>query len=595
MKKQYLYGAAAVAALALASCSQEELVSMQQDGIAYSVFTKNQTRTVDSYCEQNKPGAFNVWAQIADADGKLYIEGDQITNSDPNGNGSWIDATGTRYWPQDKNLNFFAEVNGENEFDYNGGAPKFNNFKVKQNVKDQLDLMYSVNMGAVNNGSPVALNFRHALSQVCFRATNNTKNLNVTINSVSVGHLTDGGTYTFPLATTDGPIVDPGHDDVYNDPTPDRNRGSWAPDDNYKNEYTADVNGGKVVIKSDDTEKTANLTCPGANHANGWKNVMTLMPQTVKAWNPEVKSTDNTYNGAYFLLDVVLNDDGSNGIQIYQGKIAIPVKIDWKEGYRYIYTFIFNEGSNGGWTPNPNDPKPVLTGISYVMTVDDFIPANADDPNGTDMNATETEEPTQPEQPEDPEYKLNLSIVKGEGDVENALFTFTELPASVDMSHYSVTVPEGYDFLGWTRTENGTEAEYLPEATIPFDNLDEGENNISVYAVIKKYYTYSLIFLPVNMSDENVDLETLPQAITEKSYDESFEFTIPPSSPLCGEYSFKGWAEKADWTKNTPRFNAGQKISATKDDPVKKLYTVWGVHDEVNPGANSGVEFEEKP
>lgn len=537
---------------------------MKQDGISYEVFTKNQTRTVDSYCEQHRPGAFNVWAQVADAAGTLYIEGDQIKNNDPDGSGSWYDATGTRYWPQDKNLNFFAEVNGQAEFDYNNGAPKFNNFKVKPTVADQLDLMYSVNMGAVNNGSPVALNFRHALSQVCFRATNNTNNLDVTINSVSVGHLTDGGSYTYPLATTDGPIVDPGHDDIYNEGTVDRNRGSWALDENYVNEYVASVNGGQVVIKTTDTEKTKNLTCPESNHANGWANVMTLMPQKVEAWNPEKKGTD--YNGAYFLLDVVLNDNGTNGVQIHKGKIAIPVNIDWKEGYRYIYTFVFNEGSNGGYTPTPDNPQPVLTGISYTVTVDDFIPASADAPNGTDMNTEETEEPAPVE------YTYSYSVVN-DGTVlasateksEKESYTFT-LP--------DVAAPEkdGYDFAGWKSSVNGSVSMTLPASV----TINKGGNVTFTATWTEKPVetTYTVTFDP-NMEGQNVYAMPDPNPLVVKNSDGSYTFTLPGNddAPRTNGVFCHGWTLVKD-AENIDYPN-GSTVTLTPENKEITLYVAW--------------------
>ena len=131
----------------MAACSQDEVVSVRQDGIAYGVSAGTQTRAADSYCNNTLPDYFKVWAKSADG---LYINGDKIVNSD----GVWTDADGTRYWPDGKTLDFYAAVNGDEEISFSDGAP---------------------------------LNFRHALSQVCFRAKNNTKNMSVVIKGVSVG------------------------------------------------------------------------------------------------------------------------------------------------------------------------------------------------------------------------------------------------------------------------------------------------------------------------------------------------------------------------------------------------------------------------
>ena len=115
MKTKYLFGAAA--ALMMAACSQDELVSVKQDGIAYSVTASKQTRAADSYCNNALPESFKVWARTTD--GNLYINGDVIKNE----GGVWTDQAGTRYWPENKALDFYAQVNGDNEFNFNNGAP----------------------------------------------------------------------------------------------------------------------------------------------------------------------------------------------------------------------------------------------------------------------------------------------------------------------------------------------------------------------------------------------------------------------------------------------------------------------------------------
>ena len=85
-------------------------------------------------------------------------------------------------------------------------------------------------------------------------------------------------------------------------------------------------------------------------------------------------------------------------------EVAIPVsEITWAQGKKYIYTFIFGEG--GGYvpptdpddlTPDPDSPKPdpdkpdpdkpqpgdpVLVGINFTVTVDDFVLGNEIDVN----------------------------------------------------------------------------------------------------------------------------------------------------------------------------------------------------------------------
>lgn len=387
MKTKYLFGA--LATLMVVACSKDELVSVKQDGIAYSVTAATQTRAADSYCNNTLPEAFKVWAKTAD--GKLYINGDKIVNN----SGVWTDADGTRYWPDNNTLDFYAQVNGDNEFKFNDGAPTFENFTVKDNVREQLDLLYSVRKEQSKPGDgKVVLNFRHALSQVCFRARNNMKNMQVEIKGVSVGHLANVGTFAFPAGDTD---INYEHHNDNVDSTAILNGGVWTISDNalYNKTYSVTPIGGSVTLAADSKE-TGNLTCPADQHVNGFEQVLTLLPQTVAAWNPEEKGED--FNGAYFLVDIVLsnivkNDDGENvATVVYDGKAAIPVSIAWKQGYRYIYTFVFDEGGDGGWTPDPSDPKPVLTSVKYDVTVDDFIPVEEDITMDTGKEDTEEEE-----------------------------------------------------------------------------------------------------------------------------------------------------------------------------------------------------------
>ena len=375
MRTKYLFG---VALMMMAACSKDEIVSERQDCISYSVTAETQTRAADSYCNNILPESFKVWARTAD--GSLYINGDVIKNE----NGAWTDQNGTRYWPDNKALDFYAQVNGDAEFNLNDGTPTFKDFTVNDDVTKQHDLIYSVSAKQTKpEDGKVVLNFRHALSQVCFKARNDMKNMQVEIKGVSVGHLTAKGTFTFPASSTDANYVL--HTDT-EDQSKALDTGVWAipADAAYDKEYSVTPESGSIVLPAA-SGTVMNLTCPEDGHKNGFAQTLTLLPQKVEAWKPDVKATDNTFNGAYFLIDVVLsnvtkNEKGDVVTPVYTGKTAIPVSVNWEQGRRYIYTFVFDEGGNGGWTPTPEDPKPVLTGIKYDITVDDFIPVNG---NGT--------------------------------------------------------------------------------------------------------------------------------------------------------------------------------------------------------------------
>ena len=581
MKTKYLFGAAA--ALMMAACSQDELVSVKQDGIAYGVTASTQTRAADSYCNNRLPESFKVWAKTTD--GNLYINGDVIKNVD----NVWTDQSGTRYWPEDKTLDFYAHVNGDGVFSFNDGAPTFNGFAVKDDVTEQLDLIYSVEKGQTKPETAdkkVILNFRHALSQVCFRARNNMKTMEVEVKGVSVGHLSNTGTFTFPAESTSQNYTHPSHGDEVDPAAPELNGGVWSVEETFSKEYTVTPVGGNVILPAVPAGAGAvkNLTCPEDNHNNGFAQVLTLLPQQVKAWDPTVKAAD--FNGAYFLVDVVLrnvvkNDAGEDvKTVVYERQAAIPVTVDWKQGYRYIYTFVFDEGGDGGWTPDPDDPKPVLTSIKYDVTVDDFIPVEEDVKmdTGKDGGDTPDVDETTYSLTYDPNggwtkqdywtgtHNGDTTVTARSKEAEYVFRTFT------DVKNHPIR--PGYTLKGWADDKDATAPDYDFNQGI---TLTKAAPSKTIYAVWEQETNnFAIVF------DGNGEgVIGVPVNLSASSTEDSFEFTIPDAvaqGMKYGERVFKGWAEtkKTDYSMDDIKFQAGDKVTVTKDSPYKTIYAVWG-------------------
>lgn len=371
MKKYYFLAAGLL--LMLGSCSQDDIVeaNLGADEIRFAAVTNGSTRAADIYNPTNMPASFQVSAM---SQNKVYISDDKIEKQ---GN-SWVNTTGTRYWPEDA-VDFYAHVNAGATFALNDGKPTFNSFSVASAVESQVDLLYAVKTGQTKNETPVTLNFRHALSQIVFKARNESENIFVQIQGVKVMNVKGSGTYTFPTASTDPnlPTADAAN---YN------NRGSWAltsDNANYEVDFSlVDVKGSKTnptTVNLSDVKGTA----------------LMLMPQTTTAWDPEAApkpSVENT--NSYLLVDCVIYNvaDGSattlpgDNVCLWgeekKGKyttkeLAIPVKFTWEEGKKYTYTLVFGNG-NGGYNPDPDDPdpddpEPVLVPISFEVTVDEFL------------------------------------------------------------------------------------------------------------------------------------------------------------------------------------------------------------------------------
>ena len=359
----------------LGSCSQDDVVDVNRDGdeIRFTAVTNGSTRAADIYSPTALPESFQVSAM---SQGKVYISDDKIERKGSEAPYTWENSTGTRYWPEGA-VDFYAHVNAGTTFALNGGAPTFNNFTVASAVGSQVDLLYAVKKGETKETTPVQLNFRHALSQIVFKARNESENIFVQIKGVKVMNVKNSGTYKFPT-TTDPNLPTSGTADS-------ENRGSWALADT-KAEYNVTFN--LTDVKGSKTNPTAvNLT-----DAKG--TALMLMPQTTNAWNPETnpdldgsKATTDTY----LLVDCVIYNvsgegsdlpgdnvclwgDGSDGSYTTK-ELAIPVKFDWTEGHKYTYTLVFGNG-NGGYDPDPEDPdkpEPVLVPISFEVTVDEFL------------------------------------------------------------------------------------------------------------------------------------------------------------------------------------------------------------------------------
>ena len=368
----------------LGSCSQDDVVDVNRDGdeIRFTAVTNGSTRAADIYSPGALPKSFQVSAM---SQGKVYISDDKIDRVGEQPPYKWENSTGTRYWPEDA-VDFYAHVNAGNTFALNNGAPTFNNFTVESAVGSQVDLLYAVKKGETKETTPVQLNFRHALSQIVFKARNESENIFVQIKGVKVMNVKNSGTYKFPT-TTDPNLPTSGNADS-------ENRGSWALADT-KAEYN--VTFSLTDVKGSKTNPTAvNLTDEKGT-------ALMLMPQTTNAWNPETNpDPDGSTAGSeattdtYLLVDCVIynvSGEGSNlpgdnvclwGTEIkkedvvvgYTTKeLAIPVKFGWKEGHKYTYTLVFGNG-NGGYDPDPDDPdnpEPVLVPISFEVTVDEFL------------------------------------------------------------------------------------------------------------------------------------------------------------------------------------------------------------------------------
>lgn len=398
MKKTLLI--AAMASAALVSCSKDQVVEVQQDEIKFSVVADNATKAAHVYGTNSLMSSFTVCADY-DTDGPeniVYIAGDEMS---VDGSGNVTNATDVkRYWPTtvdaDNPMTFYAIADGAMDISRNAGnVPTVTNFSIPgtsiiDNVDDseesaaisivggQKDLLYAV-QNVTSGGSNVALNFRHALSLIEFRAKCTNSALNVTVTGVKVGNVRHTGNFTFPSGSTSTPVLANGTDPNYEDNEDElgllaTSVGSWSghADITARHEYVATFPETSVL-----TDTPTNLTYRNPSATNNVNGSMLLLPQTLDdPWDGYMLS--GNISGAYIAVKcTICNNDASNagtGTQLYSGWAYMPLGAastphpTWEPGKKYVYTFDFGTG-NGGYK---EDGEPVLTPISYTVSVDDF-------------------------------------------------------------------------------------------------------------------------------------------------------------------------------------------------------------------------------
>lgn len=396
MKKRLFF--AALFSAALVSCTKDQIVEVQQDEIKFNVVAANATKAAAVYCSNNPITSFQVWSEytsdvtVGTPIWNKYFADESVTYSDD----KWS-STKVRYWPNlsdDKeSLRFYAVAGatcdlktGAGEWSGDGTAPVIKGFEPRTVVAQQQDLLFSVQQ---YDDRPLegkaALNFRHALSQIEFRAKNASYALYVHITGVSVGNIKGAGDFTLPTVSTSSNWtvhggVEDNNSDQNNDGISTSTRGSWSLLGEANKIYT--VSELNVFINNTTPTEAVSLSTSKDDNSqvvDEVKNSMLLLPQNTEPVSPGTPPTSYIAVKCTIWNKAVPNATSvttTNEVKLYEGWAVVPVAFDWKPGKKYIYTFLFgngNGGTQGGTGDNP-DPgtNPVLVPIDYTVTIDDF-------------------------------------------------------------------------------------------------------------------------------------------------------------------------------------------------------------------------------
>lgn len=362
MKLNQILAGIGILGLSMTACTADEQLGVNQnDGaISYKVNTSNQTRAAHSYCANNMPGAFKVWATYTSDEQKTpeaYIEGVDVTKI----SGTSYQSNPVYKWPMGTNvkMDFYAVVDADGLEVENGKIIK--NYTVVDDVKQQKDLMYAVKKSATPADESVTLNFRHALSQIAFQAQNENPNIKITINSITINNVYGSGDYSLPLFGTDNQYVN--HTNIGSNTTEiSMSRGSWNCENSEKKSFSLNFGEGIELTTpaANATTFTIDKLTEHSDGSNSADDILTMIPQ----FSGSVE--ENLRESSFKINLTVATSTGADGkfSNAVTNDIDVPVMIEWREGCRYVYTFKFAND----WTIN--DSKDIV----FTCTADDYIP-----------------------------------------------------------------------------------------------------------------------------------------------------------------------------------------------------------------------------
>lgn len=362
MKSKYLL-VTALSAAALTACNNDEVLEVNQGrGISFQVATEAATRAAAT--TTNSIDEFMVWGFTQEDPAKTLMKDLSVSKT-----GSEWTYTGTIFWPAAP-VNFYSispePVSGkvsEGAVSITSDEQKITGFTVNTVQSQQVDLLYAVNKGETKDEhetTPVSINFRHALSQIVFKAKNTNENLKVIVKGVKIGNIKKAGDFTYPNSTTESGTITTG------------TQGSWT-----SVQTPETFSAGVTELTLDGVQDAQNLTTQNNDIYTG---ALFMIPQALTPWEPETTGALSDENkGVYFLVDCQILSGTNKDIQVWpsdasqtHAEVAIPAsQLTWDQGKKYIYTFTFGEG--GGYVPGEEpDPDPTLIGIDFDVTVDEF-------------------------------------------------------------------------------------------------------------------------------------------------------------------------------------------------------------------------------
>lgn len=367
----------AAAALALASCSNDETIQVNQNdsnAISFRPLVNGVTRAADIDAGSGTYGlqslGFTVFANV----------GSSVTNYFPETAFTYAASAYTSatkyYWPSSGTLDFFAyqySQSANNTVTHTALTKAFT-VTPSATAANQTDLVVAFTEGKSKaaNGAGVTLNFRHAESKVTIKLKNSSTTTTITVGDVVLGNVFTTGTYTF-TGSTDNAAVTP----ATTTNTDGNNNSYYLKYDDWSGQATS----------GSYTQATATTSYTSATTATALTNSMILIPQTLtNATTYASGDAGAAFNGAYVTVALKIQNTENSAYIVGGAESTVTAMwplpaTKWLPGHHYTYTVDLAGG--GYFTTNQTGTDsaldPILGGaeIKFVtVTVDSWTDAS---------------------------------------------------------------------------------------------------------------------------------------------------------------------------------------------------------------------------
>ena len=377
MKKNYWILAAA--AVALAACSNDDTIAVNQgieeaNTINFSTIVEGQTRAVG--ITSGSLLSFYVTANRGD---EIYFGEAPVQFAKDNSTDPVSYRSETKYyWPSEGKLDFYAFAPATGTTITRTDSTHFS-VTPATTPETQEDFVYGVvrQQDKASGGNGVALNFRHAMSNVIIQLKNTASDLDVTVGNVSIGYILPTGAFAPAFKTAAGSEVgfSTNGSDISNVTASENGYyiapGAWTiPNTSTRTSYT------QAATTTSYTSNTATTALPAD---------MILVPQAlVDAEGYSAATAGSGYNGACITVQLKIQDKQGHYLAGTAGAFETAMwplaAATWLPGHKYTYTL---DLAGGGYYPTNKentDEKldPILeNAVIFFLTptVDEWIAA----------------------------------------------------------------------------------------------------------------------------------------------------------------------------------------------------------------------------